>query len=116
MPLDVVCRQCRGIFHETNDEDGYYSPAGEGAQIRNPFVEKYNPDRPNAAMFRLKEPYTSYGWTDFPKDPAICGDALVCPACDCPYNDASGRIETREQPTEAKSKRRGPKPISQRTQ
>lgn len=94
--FDVVCRSCRGIFHETNDKDGWIETS-EWKRIRDPFVSKFNPKAPNASMFRLKEQYVSWGWTDFPKDPSLSGDALECPACGAPYTDGEGKVIVQKQ-------------------
>ena len=40
--FDVVCRSCRGIYHETNDKDGWIETYEE-KRIRDPFVSKFNP-------------------------------------------------------------------------
>lgn len=98
--FDVVCRSCRGIFHETNDKDEWMD-GPEGKKIRNPFISKFNPKAPNASMFRLKEQYVSWGWTDFPKDPSLTGDALECPACGAPYADGDGKVIVQKQGKES---------------
>jgi len=95
--FDVVCRSCRGIFHETNEKDGWID-ASEWKKIRDPFVSKFNPKAiANASMFQLKEQYVSWGWTDFPKDPSLSGDALECPACGAPYPDGAGKVLIQKQ-------------------
>ena len=98
MPVfDVVCRSCNGVYHETNDQDGWIE-LDDCRKIRDPFVGKFYPKAiANASMFRLKEPYVGYGWTDFPKDPSLTGDALECPQCGSPYPDGAGHVLTRKQ-------------------
>ena len=98
--FDVVCRSCRGIFHETQDKDGWMD-GPDGKKIRNPFISKFDPKAPNASMFRLKEQFVSWGWTDFSKDPSLSGDALECPSCGAPYADGTGKVIVQKQNTES---------------
>jgi len=77
----VICPGCTGVYHECN--------------------ERYDPDIPaNGTMFRLREPWKSYGWTDFPKDEHVCFGGLVCPHCDTPYTDSAGKVTLEERPEE----------------
>lgn len=98
MPLDVICRSCGGRFHETNDADGWV-PSFDGlGEIPNPQIRAYQPNTiACASMFKLKEPYRSQGWEDFPKDPSYTGEAIECPQCGSPYPDANGRVKTEAQ-------------------
>lgn len=98
--FDVVCRSCRGIFHETQDKDGWMD-GPDGKKIRNPFISKFDPKAPNASMFRLKEQFVSWGWTDFSKDPSLSGDALECPSCGAPYADGTGKVVFQKQNKES---------------
>lgn len=76
--LDVVCPQCRGVFHET--------------------TETYDPERvPNTSMCRLKEPYHSWGWEDFYSAPGEGSGNMECPGCGAPYVTVNMRLETRTQ-------------------
>ncbi|HAA05530.1 MAG TPA: hypothetical protein DCE18_19490 [Syntrophobacteraceae bacterium] len=94
MPLDVQCWGCGGIFHETNDEDGWIKLDDGGGEIPNPRVKRFFPDKPaTGSMFKLKEPYTSYGWDTFPHDESVTGEALECPSCGAPYVNASGKVQ-----------------------
>jgi hypothetical protein len=113
MPVfDVICRSCRGVYHETNERDGWIE-SGNGEKIRNPFVSKFDPKAiANASMFRLKEPFVSYGWTDFPKDPSLTGDSLECPECGAPYPDGAGRVLIRKQESKRDSRAIGPEDLA----
>jgi len=80
MICDVYCRGCGESFHSTNDKfDRELDPDGEHM---------------TADMFVLKEPYVSYGWSDFPKDSWYTGNSLCCPSCETPYPDSEGRVKT----------------------
>lgn len=63
--MDVVCKRCEGCFHETTE---HYDPAIP----------------PSGHMFRLKEPFRTWGWPSFPEFDNGPGE-LVCPKCDHPY-------------------------------
>jgi hypothetical protein len=84
------------VFHETNDNDGFYTVGDE--EVRDPFIQKYDPKvECNAAMIRLKEFYASMGWEDFPHDPSYTRDSVYCPNCHTPYPGEDGKILTRAQ-------------------
>jgi hypothetical protein len=106
MPLDLKCWSCGEIFYETNDHDGYFDPdrgteGGGHGQIQNPRVRAYREDvPPNGAMFRMKEPYSTWGWEGFPHDEAVIGDALECAGCGTPYSALDGgKLQLLRQPT-----------------
>ncbi len=79
--IGVICPGCTGVYHECN--------------------ELYDPSVPaNGTMFRLREPWNGYGWTDFPKDEHVCFGGLVCPHCDVPYPDSEGHVTLDERKPE----------------
>lgn len=60
--LDVQCPSCGQSYHST--------------------TEHYNPDiDANPSMLELKEPYKSWGWTQFGNDPGMGYGCLECPDC-----------------------------------
>ena len=73
---DVICPGCREMYHETTD--------------------KFNPDvLANGSMFRMKEPWASWGWSTFFNNDSVGYGELVCPGCDAPYAP-SGYVELDE--------------------
>jgi hypothetical protein len=71
---DVQCHSCRQSFHETTEL----------------FAKD---DRPNGAMFRLKEPYRSNKWGSFPETQDVHGGRLECPGCGFLYVDHLGNLK-----------------------
>ncbi len=72
---DVICRGCRGRFHETT------------AAFDPEVVATGN-------MFALKEPYRTWRWSSFPERPEHKLAALECPQCGVPYPDVAGKVLT----------------------
>lgn len=70
---DIICRACKGRFHETTD--------------------KFTPDTPvNGSMLTLKQPYKGNGWTSFPEHAGTSYGEMECPECGAPYTDDRGRV------------------------
>jgi translation initiation factor IF-1 len=72
--MDVICRSCAGVYHETTVS----------------FTEDISL---NGGMFRLKEPYKSNGWSSFPEHSGVTGQAIECPNCGSPYADINGKLK-----------------------
>ena len=66
--MDVVCKGCTGVFHETTEHFDL-SAVWDGT------------------MFRLRRVYgpEGFNWNSFPQDIAIRDADLCCPGCDTVY-------------------------------
>lgn len=70
---DIICRSCKGQFHETTDA--------------------FDPDkRAHGAMFRLKDKYIPMRWGSFPEVETTQSGHLECPNCGTLYTDGAGRV------------------------
>jgi hypothetical protein len=67
--MDVICKSCTGIFHETTDQFDMQSVW-------------------NGTMFKLRPVYgpKGFNWNSFPQDLAIRDADLCCPGCDTVYS------------------------------
>jgi len=69
--MDVRCKQCGGVYHET--------------------TEQFTMERaPHGGMFRLKAQFVENGWFSFPEHVGVTGDAIECPNCGAPYGSIQG--------------------------
>jgi hypothetical protein len=66
--MDVICKSCTGIFHETTEAFDMHSVW-------------------DGTMFRLRRVYgpDGFNWNSFPQDLAIRDADLCCPGCDSVY-------------------------------
>lgn len=128
---EIVCRHCDKSFHNLVEEDAirvttityahnylqfkdmdWFNPISfvlvvfqsiphiEIVEL-DPHTQKFNPEKPNGAMFRLKDYYRRYGWHSFAEYDWTTGPQLVCPQCGSLYQDFLGRMIIREsQPVE----------------
>ena len=96
MPLDVICPDCRGVFFETNDKDGF-SPHVTG--LKSIMVREYDPDAiANAAMISLKSDYLEF-IDDIVHLEDLVGFAIgPCPTCGGALSNDGFKFETRPQP------------------
>jgi len=103
MPLDVVCPGCRGIFFETNDEDGVnphveVRPGALPVGTRSVLIRKYDPDVPaSAAMVRLKEEFVGIH-DDIVHLESLVGFAIEPCPCGGSLSDDNFKLITRPQP------------------
>jgi hypothetical protein len=76
---EVVCPNCRDVFHETTEFFTEEKPA-------------------NGTMFRLLRPFGPLGanWSSFPNDADVVCEALECPGCGCSYTGGGTRVKVRK--------------------
>ena len=99
MPLDVICPNCRGVFFETNDRDGF-SPYVTG--LRSTIIREYDPAKAaNAAMINMKAEFLGV-YDDILHQEDLIGEGIgPCPGCGGALSDDNWKFITKPQPKEA---------------
>ena len=104
MPLDVICPGCRGVFFETNDNDGRnphakQRPGAMPVGTTSTMIRKYDPDlMASSAMIRMKDKFIGV-YDDIQHDVDLFGSGIEpCPGCGGSLSNDNFKLETRSQP------------------